>query len=66
MTEQEVINEITTPLKWYMPHYTSSAAYNIIKRWKEKRITVGKLHEFFNTFGYYKATDDHWYKVDYV
>lgn len=64
MNEKEVMEEIQSKPKFYVGIYASSTAFNIIRRWKEKRITLSKLHEFFNAFGYYRATDDHWYKYE--
>lgn len=53
MSPEQAVKEITSEYKWYFnDHYPKSTALDIVKRFKEKRITTGKLEEFLNKFGY--------------
>lgn len=63
MTAESAVTEITSEYKWYYnDHYPKSTALDIVKRFREKRITLGKLEEFLNKFGYVEREGE-WIKT---
>lgn len=62
MTAEQAINEITSELKYYIGHYPQSTASSIVKRFRNGTITLNKLEEFLNTFGYVEREGE-WIKT---
>ena len=62
MTAEEAVNEITGELKYYIGVYPQSTASLIVKRFRNGSITLNKLEEFLNKFGYVKREGE-WIKI---
>ena len=62
MTAKEAIEEITSEPKYYIGIYPQSTAYYIVKRFHSGSITLNKLREFLNKFGYEERQGE-WIKV---
>lgn len=62
MSAEECVNEITSELKYWVGVYKQSTASRIVKRFREGTITLNKLEEFLNAFGYVKRGSE-WIKV---
>ena len=52
MNSEQVIAEITSEPKYYIGVHEQSTASRIVKRYKEGRITLNKLNEFIEAYGY--------------
>ena len=62
MTASEAIQEITSECKYYIGKYPQSTASDIVKRFRNGTITLNKLKEFLNKFGYVQREGE-WIKV---
>lgn len=62
MTASEVIQEITSEPKYYIGVHEQSTASRIVKRYKEGRITLNKLNEFIEAYGYVWRNGE-WIKI---
>lgn len=62
MKASEAIQEITSEPKYYIGVYNQSTASRIVRRFKDGKITLNKLEEFLNAFGYVNR-DGEWIQV---
>lgn len=62
MTAEQAVNEITSEVKYYIGVYPQSTASDLVKRFRNGSITLNKLEEFLNNFGYVKREGE-WIKT---
>ena len=62
MTAKECIEEITSEPKYYIGIYKQQTASAIVKRFHNGSITINKLREFLNAFGYVEREGE-WIKI---
>lgn len=62
LTKEEVFSEITSPLKWYLGHYSQSYASQIVQRFEDGRLSEKTIDKLFNYFGYSVSTPKQWVK----
>lgn len=62
MTASQAIAEITSEPKYYIGVHEQSTASRIVKRFREGRITLNKLNEFIEAYGYV-FRDGEWVKT---
>jgi hypothetical protein len=63
MTATQAIDEITATPKYYIGIMSQQKASAIIIRFQGGRITLRKLEEFLNAFGYVQREDGQWIKT---
>lgn len=62
MTAKEAIQEITAEQKYYVGVYSQQTASAIVKRFHSGSITINKLREFLEAFGYVEREGE-WIKI---
>lgn len=64
MSTEELFIYLTSQLKWYMGYCRHNTASMIKKRFKDGTLSMKKMENVFNHFGYIKSIKEQWQKED--
>lgn len=63
MSEKDAVKELTSQLKWYVPHRSQSWASQFLTRYESGAVKQKTVDKLLNDFGYEIEKEREWKKV---